>query len=166
VLVGQKNPMDRLLLGLVDSGHILGRARPGQDALTEDNGRRHSTALSPPATHARHAARRHHRHHDLQPAQPQLPHQGPRTIHQVHSLHLSPLSQAWSISGKAIASLRYSCSCGAQGIPLRRVFQGRIGVFTSASPRCLDGGNVDLLHRHHRLEGTLGLTATRRKRIG
>jgi hypothetical protein len=36
----------------------------------------------------------------------------------------------------------------------------------SASPCCLDGGNVDLLHRHHRLEGTLGLTATGRKRIG
>jgi hypothetical protein len=44
--------------------------------------------------------------------------------------------------------------------------KGRIGVFTSASPRCLDGGNVDLLHRHHRLEGALGLTATRRERIG
>ncbi len=37
---------------------------------------------------------------------------------------------------------------------------------TSASPRCLDGGDVDLLHRHHRLEGTLRLTATNRKRIG
>ena len=45
--------------------------------------------------------------------------------------------------------------------PLRRV-----GVFTSASTRCLDGGDVDLLHRHHHLEGTLGLTATSRKRIG
>jgi hypothetical protein len=43
--------------------------------------------------------------------------------------------------------------------------QGHVGVFTSASPRCLDGGDVDLLHRHHRLEGTLCLTATRRKRI-
>src|SRR4249920_2282618 len=39
-------------------------------------------------------------------------------------------------------------------------------VFTSAPPRGLDGGDVDLLHRHHRLEGTLGLTATSRKRIG
>src|SRR6059058_1456170 len=39
-------------------------------------------------------------------------------------------------------------------------------VFTSASPRGLDGGNVDLLHRHHRLEGALFLTATRRKRLG
>jgi hypothetical protein len=36
----------------------------------------------------------------------------------------------------------------------------------SASPRCLNRGDVDLLHRHHRLEGTLGLTSTRRKRIG
>jgi len=36
----------------------------------------------------------------------------------------------------------------------------------SASPRCLYGGDVDLLHRHHRLEGTLCLIATNRKRIG
>src|SRR5580698_10375471 len=36
---------------------------------------------------------------------------------------------------------------------------GRFGVLTSASPRCLDGGDVDILHRHHRLEGTLCLTA-------
>src|SRR5687767_5855140 len=35
-----------------------------------------------------------------------------------------------------------------------------------SSPRCLDGGDVDLLHRHHRLEGTLCLTATSRHRIG
>jgi hypothetical protein len=40
-----------------------------------------------------------------------------------------------------------------------------VSLFTSASPRCLDGRNVDLLHRHHRLEGTLGLTAISRKRI-
>ena len=44
--------------------------------------------------------------------------------------------------------------------------QERVGGFTSASPRPLDGGDVDLLHRHHRLEGTLGPTATSRKRIG
>jgi hypothetical protein len=37
-------------------------------------------------------------------------------------------------------------------------------VATSASPRCLDGGDVDLLHRHHRIEGTLGLTATTDRR--
>src|ERR1039457_963530 len=43
---------------------------------------------------------------------------------------------------------------------------GRVGVFTAAAPRCLDGGDVDLLHRHHRVEGTLCLTATNRKRIG
>ena len=41
-----------------------------------------------------------------------------------------------------------------------------VGVFTSASPRGLDRGDVDLLHRHHRLEGTLCLAATSRKRIG
>jgi hypothetical protein len=49
-------------------------------------------------------------------------------------------------------------------------FQGRSDgatvVSTSAPPRCLDGGDVDLLHRHHRLEGTLCLTATSRKRLG
>jgi hypothetical protein len=39
-------------------------------------------------------------------------------------------------------------------------------MFRSASPRCLDAGDVDLLHRHHRLEGTFGLTAINCKRIG
>jgi hypothetical protein len=39
-------------------------------------------------------------------------------------------------------------------------------VFTSASPRCLDGGDVDLLHRHHCRESALCFTATSRKRIG
>jgi hypothetical protein len=39
-------------------------------------------------------------------------------------------------------------------------------VSTSAPPRCLDGGDVDLLHRHHRLEGTLCLITTSRKRVG
>ena len=34
------------------------------------------------------------------------------------------------------------------------------------SPRYLDGGDVDLLHRHHRRECTLCLIATSRKRIG
>ncbi len=42
---------------------------------------------------------------------------------------------------------------------------GQLGAFTSSPPRRLDGGDIDLLHRHHRLEGTLGLTATSRKRI-
>src|SRR5205823_9214470 len=36
----------------------------------------------------------------------------------------------------------------------------------SAPPRGLDSGDVDLLHRHHRLEGTLRLIATSRKRLG
>jgi len=39
-------------------------------------------------------------------------------------------------------------------------------VSTSAPPRRLDGRDVDLLHRHHRLEGTLCLTATSRERPG
>jgi hypothetical protein len=38
-------------------------------------------------------------------------------------------------------------------------------VFTSAASRCLDAGDVDLLHRHHRLEDAPGLIATSRKRI-
>src|ERR1700704_6406872 len=42
----------------------------------------------------------------------------------------------------------------------------RCVVSTSAPPRCLDGGDVDLLHRHHRLEGTLCLTPPSRKRLG
>src|SRR5664279_2621842 len=36
----------------------------------------------------------------------------------------------------------------------------------SAAPCRLDGGNVDLPHRHHGLEDTLCLAATSRKRIG
>ena len=43
---------------------------------------------------------------------------------------------------------------------------GRLGVSTSASPRCLDGGDVDLRHRHHRLKGALCLNTASRKRIG
>ncbi len=38
-------------------------------------------------------------------------------------------------------------------------------MLTSASSRCLDGGDVDLPHGHHRLEDTLGLAATGCKRI-
>src|SRR5436190_6832371 len=37
---------------------------------------------------------------------------------------------------------------------------------SSAASRRLDGGDVDLLHRHHRLEGALGLSATGRHRVG
>src|SRR5688500_2913535 len=38
-------------------------------------------------------------------------------------------------------------------------------VPASAPPRCLDRGDVDLLHRHHRREGTPGLIAASGKRI-
>src|SRR5215471_3638384 len=38
-------------------------------------------------------------------------------------------------------------------------------VFASASPRCLDGGDVDFLHRHHGCEGAFCLSATGCKRI-
>src|SRR6266480_3896792 len=37
---------------------------------------------------------------------------------------------------------------------------------SSAASRRLDGGDVDLLHGHHRLEGALGLSATGRQRLG
>ena len=33
-------------------------------------------------------------------------------------------------------------------------------------PGRVDGGDVDLLHLHHRLEGALCLTASSRKRVG
>src|SRR3984893_12863065 len=33
-------------------------------------------------------------------------------------------------------------------------------------PRFFDGGDIDFLHRHHRLEGTFRFTATSRKRLG
>jgi hypothetical protein len=42
----------------------------------------------------------------------------------------------------------------------------RLGVFASASAGGLDGGDVDLLHRHHRIEGTLCISAASRERIG
>src|SRR5207244_4648810 len=41
-----------------------------------------------------------------------------------------------------------------------------IAISCSHASRRLDGGNVDLLHRHHRLERTSCLSATGRKRIG
>src|SRR5207249_1125341 len=41
-----------------------------------------------------------------------------------------------------------------------------IAISCSPASRRLDGGNVDLLHRHHRLERTSCLSATGRKRIG
>ena len=44
--------------------------------------------------------------------------------------------------------------------------QEAIVVFTSASSRCLDPGDVDLFHRHHGVEGALCLAATSGKRIG
>ena len=45
-------------------------------------------------------------------------------------------------------------------------WERQVAVSTSAPPRCLDGGDVDLPHCHHRLESTLCLTATGRKRVG
>ena len=41
----------------------------------------------------------------------------------------------------------------------------RTAAPASAPPRCLDGGDVDLLHRHHRLERALRLGAAGRKGI-
>src|ERR1044072_6641585 len=34
------------------------------------------------------------------------------------------------------------------------------------APRCLDGGDIDLLHRHHRRERTLSLIAAGGERVG
>jgi hypothetical protein len=47
-----------------------------------------------------------------------------------------------------------------------RVYHTRLGAFTSASSRCLDSGDIDFLHRHHRFEGAFCLAAASRKRIG
>ena len=70
---------------------------------------------------------------------------------------------------RAVAALR---AYVIAGLPRRLVISPRYlapgeaappgCVSPSAPPRCLDGGDVDLLHRHHRLEGTLRLTATSR----
>ena len=51
-------------------------------------------------------------------------------------------------------------SCSAH---LRIDFEGRRA---SAASRRLDRGDVDLLHRHHRLERALGLSAAGRHRVG
>ena len=50
--------------------------------------------------------------------------------------------------------------------PQRSSDSGCAARQTLTSPRCLDGGDVDLRHRHHRLEGTLRLTAASRHRVG
>ena len=55
-------------------------------------------------------------------------------------------------------SLQLLTSCSRGGCSAQPVGS------TSAPPRGLDGGDVDLFHRHHRVEGTLGLAATSRKR--
>jgi len=47
-----------------------------------------------------------------------------------------------------------------------RQSDGTTAASTSGTPRCLDGGDVDLLHRHHCREGALRLAATSRKRLG
>src|SRR5947209_1991672 len=54
---------------------------------------------------------------------------------------------------------------GAPGSDSRAAQVAQPVVSTSAPPRCLDGGDVDLLHRHHRREGTLCLTAASGKRV-
>ena len=57
------------------------------------------------------------------------------------------------------------CDCGLEPANFRFARgpgEGPAGVFTSTAPRCLDDGDVDLLHRHHRLEGTLCFAAASR----
>ena len=68
-----------------------------------------------------------------------------------------------SIRGRLVAA-QSSVLVEASIIPAR--CSRRTPDEASASPRCLDGGDVDLLHGHHRLEGALGLSATGGKRIG
>ena len=84
------------------------------------------------------------------------------------------LQITWRLSSSSTpVAHHFCCQTGA----LARFWRGGIistvrgnatesTLATSASPSCLDRGNVDLLHRHHRLEGTLCLTAACRKRIG
>ena len=60
-----------------------------------------------------------------------------------------------------LAGVFYDCPLRSGKDHIRRV----LWAFTSTSPRRFDGGDVNFLHRHHRLEGTLCLTATSRKRI-
>src|SRR5258708_34956259 len=69
----------------------------------------------------------------------------------------------WSSSGPTAARWRGVASGRprSDSLSVERNPGGR-----SASPRCSDSGNVDPLHRHHRLEGTLCLAATSRKRLG
>ncbi len=58
-------------------------------------------------------------------------------------------------------------------VPIQDEYPGKISStdklasawFSSASPRCFDFGDVDLLHRHHRFERALCLAATSRKRV-
>jgi len=70
-------------------------------------------------------------------------------------------SQTWGVR-RSIPTHETDCSRSANDSGRRRT----LDVFTSASSRCLDGGDVDLLHRHHRLEDTLCLIATSGERIG
>ena len=78
VIVGQKNLVDRLLVGLVTNGHVLLEGVPGsgQDAVAQDARRGHrSLKFQRHPVHAGHAAGGHRRHDDLQSARRQLPHQ-------------------------------------------------------------------------------------------
>jgi hypothetical protein len=51
------------------------------------------------------------------------------------------------------------------GIPSYGISMSGI-VFTSATPRFFDRGDVDFLHRHHCLEGTFRFAATSCERVG
>src|SRR6516225_6103286 len=75
--------------------------------------------------------------------------------------HCSPFRVSLFSSG-ASSTRRRSCAEIFRDIPNIRIesviVSFRIsGKRLSASPRCLDGGDIDFLHRHHRLEGTLCL---------
>jgi hypothetical protein len=71
-----------------------------------------------------------------------------------------PGSLGWDVCDRPNPPERHLGSRAVGGPTVIRFRRG-----TSASPGRLDGGDVDLLHCHHRLEGTLCLSATGRKRI-
>src|SRR5689334_20052656 len=69
-------------------------------------------------------------------------------------------------SSQAPSSTR-CCSATCTATPIsRKSRSSRSAELTDLSPRGLDRGDVDLLHRHHRIEGASCFGAPRRERIG
>ena len=70
VIVGQKQLVDRLMVGLLTNGHVLLEGVPGlaKTLALQDARRGRRAAFPAHPVHAGHAAGRHRRHDDLQPA--------------------------------------------------------------------------------------------------